>query len=281
MTAKTSGIAVLALALLAMMGADLASAACPPGDRDCAKRNGAARPDAPATNHSHHHHYRSGTSGGGAQGSGGAAPAPAALANDDLTPVRDYLGARQIPPAGAGAYGLVVFQYKATPANRDKLKMVCNSFVSFFPRNETSDVPLRNRMITVWPIDNPQSRSARNDDCDYVVDHYDLNAAAAAIRDAKRQHAVFDGEGPYLVGWSPSSTRGVPDKLVLVIDMSHDNNQAVIDHRFLFWKNKVVQDPSLWRGGFSIDGFRTALRDFANEYGDELLQSIKLVGLRP
>jgi hypothetical protein len=115
-------------------------------------------------------------------------------------------------------------------------------------------------MITVWPIDDPDTEQIKNDDCDYALDHYDLIASEAAISDAQLQRATFEGEGPYLVGWSPSNARGVPDKLVLVIDMSADNNQARIDQKFLFWKKQIVENPSRWRKGFSIKRVRAAIR---------------------
>jgi hypothetical protein len=195
-----------------------------------------------------------------------------------LTPVREYLRAGDIPPSDAGAYGLVVFQSKPTSANRDKLKMVCNSFVAFFPRSETSSAKPSDRMITIWPIDDPDADKAKADDCDFVLDHYDLNASESAINDARIQHATFDGEGPYLVGWSPSNTRGLPDKLVLVVDMSVDNSQELIDHKFPFWKNMIVQNPSAWRGGWSVDQVRESIKAFADQYGQAMLDAIKLVG---
>lgn len=231
---------------------------------------------------------------GSPEGGGGGGPAPhrAAVrpssaattpsesdsATTPLEPVRAYLRAREIPPAGAGAYGLVVFHSKATSANQAKLTMVCNSFVAFFPRQETASAPLKDQMVTIWPLDNPDAKQARNDDCEFAVAHYDLNASEAAISDAQHQHANFDGEGPYLVGWSPSNTRGEPDKLVLVIDMSADNSQALIDQKFLFWKKQIVEDPSRWRHGFSIESVRAAIRIFADQYGQAMLDAIKLVG---
>lgn len=199
-------------------------------------------------------------------------------ATTPLEPVRAYLRAKEIPPAGAGAYGLVVFHSKATSANQAKLIMVCNSFVALFPRQETASAPLKDQMVTIWPLDNPDAKQARNDDCAFAVAHYDLNASEAAISDAQLQHANFDGEGPYLVGWSPSNTRGEPDKLVLVIDMSADNSQALIDQKFLFWKKQIVEDPSRWRHGFSIESVRAAIRIFADQYGQAMLDAIKLVG---
>jgi hypothetical protein len=208
---------------------------------------------------------RVGSSGPG----GGARP---------LQPVRAYLRASQIPPAGAGAYGLVVFHSRPTPASRAKLKMVCTSFVAFFPRQETATAAVQDQMITVWPLDNPDAIQAKNDDCDYAVDHYDLIASEAAMSDAQRQRANFGGEGPYLVGWSPSNTRGVADALVLVVDMSADNRQADIDNKFLFWKNKIIDDPSAWRNGWSTERVRVSIRNFADEYGQSMLDAIKLIG---
>jgi len=195
-----------------------------------------------------------------------------------LTPVREYLRARDIPPADAGAYGIVVLQSKMTSANRAKLKMVCDSYVAFFPTSESSTVPISDQMITIWPIDDPDADEAKADNCDFVLKHYDLNAAESAINDAKAQHAAFDGEGPYLVGWSPSNSRGLPDKVVLVIDMSDDTTQPMIDDKFRFWKTQIVNDPSTWRGGWSLEGVRLAIKGFANKYGPSWLTAVKLVG---
>ena len=206
---------------------------------------------------------------------------PAAPAARPLIPVREYLKATDIPPSSAGAYGIVAFSSKATPATRAKLIMVCRSFVAHFPPNDTvpASVPVSDRMFTVWPLDNPRAAKATADDCNYVVDHYDLFAAESAIGDAERQQASFNGDGPFLIGWSPSDARGKPDKLVLVVDMSEDKTQSQIDREFTFWKDKIVEDPQLWRSGFSVERFRIALHDFADEYGSDVLASIKLVGI--
>jgi hypothetical protein len=158
--------------------------------------------------------------------------------------------------------------------------MVCNSFIAFFPRSETSKVSRSDQMITIWPLDEPGAQEAKADDCDFVLKHYDLNASEAAINDARIQHATFDGEGPYLVGWSPSNARGLPDKLVLVVDMSADNTQDAIDNKFRFWKNKIVEDPTAWRGGWSIDALRVAIKQFADQYGSDMLNAIKLIGAK-
>lgn len=201
-------------------------------------------------------------------------------ADEPLQPVRAYLRARDIPPTGAGAYGIVVLQSRPTAASQPKLMMVCQSFVAHFPTSEGATAPLKDQMITVWPLDNPDAKEAKQDDCGYVLNHYDLAAAESAVGDAERQQPTgnFGGSGPYLVGWSPSKMRGVPDALVLVVDMSSDNTQAEIDHKFDFWKTKIVEDPTLWRNGFAVERFRVAVHNFADRYGQAMLDAIKLIG---
>jgi hypothetical protein len=201
----------------------------------------------------------------------------AGLTAADLTPVREYLRAKDIPPPEAGAYGLIVLQSLPTSANAKKLAIVCQSFIAHFPRNDTALVPIKDRMVTIWPLNNPDDEKAKNDDCDFVLKTYDLNAAEAAVKDARVQHAVLDGEGPYLVGWSPSNTRGQPDKVVLVIDMSADNSPELIDQKFLFWKNTIVKNPGLWRNGWSVESLRVAVKTFVDQYGDAIVKSINLI----
>lgn len=297
MSKSAAGLVTAVLLLLG--GFFPAHAECDPRDRDCAKATKAPQPPR------HHEFLRpSATTGGGASwghsstgawsggghgGTGNSLPtAPAAKPgataegsageSTPLQPVRAYLRARDIPPSGSGAYGLVVLNSKPTPASRDKFMMVCRSFVAFFPRSQDSSVPVKDQMITVWPLDDPDSPQARADDCDHVLDHYDLIASEDAISDAQKQQARFDGEGPYLVGWSPSRARGIPDALVLVVDMSADNTQAEIDNKFRFWKNKIVEDPSLWRNGWSTEAIRVAIHNFADQYGAAMLDAVKLIG---
>jgi hypothetical protein len=201
-------------------------------------------------------------------------PAPAVR----LTPVRSYLKSDQIPPPSIGAYGIVAFRARPTTASRQRLLMTCASFVSYLPRQDTipASVPLSDYMLTVWPLDNPDASEAKKDDCNYVIDHYDLYAADSAIADAEQQGAHFGAAGPFLVGWSPSNTRGVKDKVVLVVDMSSFDSQDSFDHAFRFWKEKIIQDPTLWRHGFSIEGMRLAVRDFVDHYGSSIISAVNV-----
>jgi hypothetical protein len=190
-----------------------------------------------------------------------------------LVPVRAYLRSSEIPPASIGAYGIVAFRAKPTSANRDRLLMTCAAYVASIPPQKSvpNSVSVGDEMLTIWPLDDPSSPDAAKDDCNFAIDHYDLYSADSAIGDAEKQGAQFGADGPFLIGWSPATARGAPDNLVLVVDMSLYNSQDSFNQAFQFWKQKIVEDPSLWRKGFSVEGVRLAIRDFADHYGDTIL----------
>jgi hypothetical protein len=219
----------------------------------------------------------------GAAGAGaGAAYSPYATTKavdaKQLVPVRAYLRSADIPPAEFGAYGIMAFRAKPTSVTRERLKMACASFIAYLPRqiDVPRSVPRNDQMLTIWPLDSPDADQARKDDCDFLVDHYELYAADSAISDASKQGAQFGNDGPFLIGWSPSYTRGVPDKLVLVVDMSSYSSQDSFNQALRFWKEKIVEDPALWRFGFSLEKFRLSVRDFADHYGETILAAAHL-----
>lgn len=187
------------------------------------------RTDAHCYPHSHHRALR---------------PAPMV----PLLPVREYLKAAGLPPSSTGGYGIVAFTSNVTSATRAKHLMVCRSFVAHFPSNASlaSTPPLSDRMITVWPLDDPKAAEAAADDCGYIVDHTDAAAGASAIAEAAGQRVNLKGEGPFLIGFSPSNTLGGRDVLVLVVDLSAAATQERIDREFAFWKDEIVADPSPW-----------------------------------
>jgi hypothetical protein len=195
--------------------------------------------------------------------------------DQQLVPVRAYLKSSEIPPASIGAYGIVAFRAKPTSANRSRLLMACAAYVASIPPQKSvpDSVSVSDEMLTIWPLDDPSSPDAAKDDCNFAIDHYDLYGGDSAIADAERQGAKLGADGPFLIGWSPANSRGVADKLVLVVDMSLYNSQDSFDQAFQFWKQKIVEDPSLWRSGFSIEGVRLAIRDFADHYGDTILSA--------
>lgn len=207
---------------------------------------------------------------------GSAAPAAA----ESLTPARVYLRSGNIPPAGVGAYGIVAMSSTSTPANRQRLLAVCASFVAHLPRQDAlpGSIAKSDQMLTIWPLDTPNAPQAKADDCNYAIDHYDLVGGISAIQDARRQlgGVKLDGVGPFLIGWSPSNTRGVPDAVVLVIDLSAYDSQDSFDHEFLYWQKEIVENPTLWRDGFSLANLRLTIRDFSDRYGGELVKILNI-----
>jgi hypothetical protein len=158
---------------------------------------------------------------------------------------------------------------------------VCEAFKAYFPRQSDlpSSVRISDQMLTIWPLEAPDAPLALADDCRFAVDRYDLYGGQSAIGDAQRQGGAVSGEGPFLIGWSPSNSRGVRDRLVLVVDLSGLNSQESINQAFHFWQLKVVEDPALWRRGFSPERLRLSLRDFLDRYGSDLLSVVKITGL--
>jgi hypothetical protein len=196
----------------------------------------------------------------------------------ELVPARVFLTAGAIPPRGVAAYGVVALRSMATSSTKDRLLRVCEAYKAYLPKQSSlpATVPLAQQMLTVWPLDQPGSPQAKADDCDFAVAHYDLYGGLSAVADAAKQGAKVDGEGPYLIGWSPSNTRGLRDKLVLVVDMSGLDSQDSFNESFFFWQRKVVENPEMWRYGFSIEKLRLTLRDFADQYGQEIINAVKL-----
>jgi hypothetical protein len=194
-----------------------------------------------------------------------------------LTPARAFMPAKDIPQRDVGAYGVVALKAKSTRASRERLGMACQAFLASLPPQKSlpPGIPIAQQMITIWPIDNPQAIDPDDSDCNVLLDRYDLYGGLAAVQDAVLQGKTLAGRGPFLIGWSPSNSRRVRDAVVLVIDMSAFDTQASFDEAFLFWQRKVVEDPALWRSGFSIEGIRLAVRDFADHYGNDILKAIK------
>ena len=199
-----------------------------------------------------------------------------------LVPVRSYLRAMDIPPPQTGAYGVVAFRSKPSSTNRDRLLNACIAYTAHLPRTETlpPSLPITDQMLTIWPLEDPSAPAAIADDCQFVVDHYDLHGGTSAIQDAQKHGGELDGQGPFLIGWFPSNSRGVPDKVVLVVDLSSFESQDSFDSAFLFWQTKIVENPMLWVSGFSAERLRLAIRDFVDHYGQDVMIATKILGTK-
>ena len=156
--------------------------------------------------------------------------------------------------------------------------MACTSFLAHLPSaaDLPSDVLLSAQMLTVWPLKAAGQSDAAQAACPGLLANYDLAGGLDAIRDAATQNQRLDGRGPFLIGWSPSNRRGVADAIVLVVDMSSFDSQESFDDAFLFWQRKIVENPELWRSGFTAERLRLSVRDFVDHYGASIEAAIKV-----
>jgi hypothetical protein len=198
-------------------------------------------------------------------------------AQDYLVPVRVYLAAADIPPPTLRAYGILALRTKPTPANRARLTMACHAFIAaLIPDTAlTSRTDAADRMLTIWPIADPGAAAAQHDDCDFLLDNYELFGGVAALQDLEREGDRLDGRGPFLIAWSPAAARGHRDAATLIVDMSGFESQDSFDSALVFWQSRVVDQPSTWRSGFSIEAIRLALRDFVDHYGQDILGALR------
>jgi hypothetical protein len=195
-----------------------------------------------------------------------------------LIPTRAFLPSSKIPPPDVGAYGVAALRAKSTPANAARLGMFCTAFIKTLPSQYSLPVgmPVTQEMVTIWPIDTPKPVTLPQENCEFLLEHYDLFGGESAIADATAQGKNLSGRGPFLIGWSPSNSRYVPDAVVLVVDMSDFDTQDSFDEALMFWQRKIVENPALWNSGFSAERIRLAMRDFADKYGTSILKAVKL-----
>ncbi len=203
----------------------------------------------------------------------GAGPRPVLLT------VRALIERSELPPRGVAAYGIVAFTSLPIAIDIERYKFVCEAFKATLIPQESlpSGTPLSVQMVTFWPINNKHAPDAVRADCSHLVENYDLETGLDAIHDADKQaERLAERRGPFLVAWSPAESRYKSDSLVLVMDLSRVDGQQNFLEIFQTWRQKIVDNPSLWHGGFvDIETFRRIVRDTLDRYGDGILKLIK------
>ncbi len=217
-----------------------------------------------------------------------ARPAPGAW--EDLPPVvaelppvamlptasRTFIGPDPLPPKGLGAYGIVAFPARIPKDTEKRGLMVCRAYWATLPEVSELNAPLRMQMVTVWPIDDQSlaAKLAAQRDvglCEDAVRHYHLPTALIALKQANPRAGAFPGRGPYLLAWSPASKKGEVGAVVLIADLSSATTFDQFSEYFRKWREDIEQSPELWRNGWSIDGVRMAIRDWADRWGESIL----------
>jgi hypothetical protein len=136
-------------------------------------------------------------------------------------------------------------------------------------------------MVTVWPVSSPQiaaeiiAQNKMNEGCDAAVDHYDLGTGQQALKEASRAvNAKLTGQGPFLLAWSPSSSKGTAGVPVLLIDLSRATTNPQFLNYFGKWRDSIQRNPKLWQsGGWSVtvEDFRLLFQEFVDANGSVIL----------
>src|SRR5262249_25260322 len=110
-----------------------------------------------------------------------------------VLPSRSFMGPHDIPPVNFAAYGIVAFPQNATSETAPRHRAVCEAFLASLPEASKIDVPEKDQMVTIWPLDDPSiapdlAREASYEAaCQTAVSHYDLPTALKALHEARTQ----------------------------------------------------------------------------------------------
>ena len=198
---------------------------------------------------------------------------------DDLEATRLFVGPSEYPPERFAAYGLVAFGSKAVATSEGRYRLACEAYVSAITNAQEVRTPYSSQMVTVWPVETDKQgiflsrpQSDLGSACESAVKHYDLRRSIEGMKQARIQTKMaFDGEGPYLIAWSPATDRGKSDVAVLVADLSGATTSEQFREYFRHWRNDVESKPELWRNGWSVEKVRLVVRDWADKWGPAIL----------
>ena len=197
---------------------------------------------------------------------------------------RVFASPDQYPPERFAAYGILAFRSKVTSSSRDRYLAICEGFLASLPPVSAlleRGIPLNQQMATVWPLkesyladlnENPAARGPA-DRCRKIVDNIDIMTSAKAIVFAKRASETvrLDGDGPYLLAWSPARAFGAANVPVLVADLSDVTTVGQATRQFVDWRRDIQRDSALWSNGWDLERVRKVMGLWADKYGATVL----------
>lgn len=194
-------------------------------------------------------------------GTGALAPVPA----------RDVLLSGQAAPQGYGAYGYVIFTERPSDKNLDRYLAMGNAYLRHLePVARYGSPPASWIMPTFWLAGkdfNPYRKGSR-----IWIDQYDY-ARAKAIASSVN---ALSSQGPLLVAWNQPFEDTAAGEKALVLDLSGFSNED-LDRGLRIWKDKITQDPKLWKDGLNLLIAREAFRNFLERYGDKVINAVEKV----
>ena len=216
-----------------------------------------------------------GSGSGGGFGSGFGNIVGGIIGDNAVKASRRFVPRHSIPPEFYAAYGIVAFPWRAGQDTRGRHFMICRSYEEGLIKSSVlaAVVPIKNQMVTVWPVKKEEDARALNNEryegvkvCSEAVARYDLFTAQQAIKDAETAGALINGPGPFLIAWAPSKDKGKPDSVVLVMDLSYVSTPADTADAFSIWRKEIEKNNKLWENGFRL----AYIRWFLNSIGPKL-----------
>ncbi len=177
-------------------------------------------------------------------------------------------------PEDVAGYGVVAFTNKPLDAEMERARNICEAYKATLltPEDLPPGTARTQQMITFWPV----TQKSNGADCAELVSKYSLRRGLEAIADADKVHeGLASKRGPFLIAWAPSNSRSKPDSLALVMDMSAFQNESTFVQVLRDWRQKIVDNPQLWKHGFDVEAVRLIIRDTFDRYGDVFVRIIK------
>ena len=170
-----------------------------------------------------------------------------------------YQGEKEV--TGYGAYGYVLFASKPNSVNANRYLETAEAFLDTLENvSSYSKYDPKSLMVTSWPL--VTRKIIIN--APSLVDAYDYSLSTKILSSIDR----LDVNGPVLVAFDISYVS--KSKHMLMLDMSKFSDEE-IRNAFLIWRDKISQDPKLWKNGFDLALIKIEFRSFLNKYGDSIL----------
>lgn len=213
-------------------------------------------------------------------------PAPAPATSDSairsgeiiiggVRAARIFAGPQQYPPNAFAAYGILAFPSRAAAADKARHVMLCEAYVAALPHTNELSMPIDKQMVTVWPVNADKIADDLNAEagsgvCERAIRNYHLPVALQAIREAGPDHFDRAARGPFLLAWSPASTKGDPTAPVLMADLSDVTTYEQARAIFVLWRTDIEANPEYWEDGWSLEQLRLSIRLWVDRVGPQI-----------
>lgn len=200
-------------------------------------------------------------------------------------PSRQFIGPDGIDLLQLAGYGIVAVKTNTLASDRNRLRMICETFTSPTPGlDESQRAATAPGMMTAWPISSAAHADELNNattspDCSEAVERYGVSEGMKALQDVESSGWILEDRGPFLVAWAPPLAKGSPGEPVLLADLSSVSTPEAalaVMHR---WATDIETNTDLWNDGrWDIDRLRPVMERWQAEFGPRVLMLLGPAG---